>query len=160
MNTREFNQAVDAHADNLYRFLLKSSRDSVLSQDWVQETFAKLWQHKDAVDPEKIKSWLFSTGYRIMIDWMRREKRVTFSDSLSEDTLVQHGYSDLKEVLDKALQRLPDIQRQLVLLRDYEGYSYEEMGEITGLNESQVKVYIFRARKTLKQYLGSLQTVV
>jgi RNA polymerase sigma-70 factor (ECF subfamily) len=45
-------------------------------------------------------------------------------------------------------------------LRDYEGYSYEEIGEITGLNESQVKVYIYRARLALKQYIGSLENVL
>jgi RNA polymerase sigma-70 factor (ECF subfamily) len=45
-------------------------------------------------------------------------------------------------------------------LRDYEGYSYEEIGKITGLNESQVKVYIYRARLNLKEYIGSLENVV
>jgi RNA polymerase sigma-70 factor (ECF subfamily) len=73
---------------------------------------------------------------------------------------VNHGYSDLKEVLDLALSRLSEIQRTVVLLRDYEGYSYEEIGEITGLNEAQVKVYIYRARLTLKQYLISTETVL
>jgi RNA polymerase sigma-70 factor (ECF subfamily) len=46
------------------------------------------------------------------------------------------------------------------MLRDYEGYSYEEIGKITGLNESQVKVYIYRARLNLKEYIGSLENVV
>jgi RNA polymerase sigma-70 factor (ECF subfamily) len=63
-------------------------------------------------------------------------------------------------VLTEALGKLPNIQRSVILLRDYEGYSYEEIGEITGLNESQVKVYIYRARVFLKEYIGSLDTVV
>jgi len=46
------------------------------------------------------------------------------------------------------------------MLRDYEGYAYNEIGEITGLNESQVKVYIYRARLFLKKYIGSLDVVV
>jgi RNA polymerase sigma-70 factor (ECF subfamily) len=62
--------------------------------------------------------------------------------------------------LDKALNTLNEIQRSVILLRDYEGYSYEEIGEITGLNESQVKVYIYRARLALKQYIGSLENVL
>jgi len=45
-------------------------------------------------------------------------------------------------------------------LRDYEGYSYDEIGDITGLNESQVKVYIYRARIFMKEYIGSLDRVV
>jgi RNA polymerase sigma-70 factor (ECF subfamily) len=46
------------------------------------------------------------------------------------------------------------------MLRDYEGYAYQEIGEITGLNESQVKVYIFRARAALKKYIVSLDMVI
>ncbi|HPS13853.1 MAG TPA: sigma factor-like helix-turn-helix DNA-binding protein, partial [Prolixibacteraceae bacterium] len=44
--------------------------------------------------------------------------------------------------------------------RDYEGYSYEEIGDITGLNESQVKVYIYRARVFLKNYIGQIERVI
>lgn len=65
----------------------------------------------------------------------------------------------MQEILHKALEKLPEIQRSVILLRDYEGYSYEEIGEITGLNESQVKVYIFRARQFLKEELGSMEAV-
>jgi RNA polymerase sigma-70 factor (ECF subfamily) len=70
------------------------------------------------------------------------------------------NYSDLKEVLDIALQQLPDIQKSVVLLRDYEGYSYKEIGGITGLSETQVKVYIYRARLFLKKYIVSPDLVV
>ncbi|HXP48902.1 MAG TPA: RNA polymerase sigma factor, partial [Bacteroidia bacterium] len=69
-------------------------------------------------------------------------------------------YSDAKEVLNEALNKLPEIQRSVIMLRDYEGYDYNEIGEITGLNESQVKVYIFRARKFLKNYIGSVEAVI
>ncbi|HFB61480.1 MAG TPA: RNA polymerase sigma factor, partial [Bacteroidetes bacterium] len=71
-----------------------------------------------------------------------------------------NGYSDLKEVLDKAVEQLPEIQRSVVLLRDYEGYSYREIGQITGLSESQVKVYIFRARLFLKKFIGKPEVVL
>ena len=70
------------------------------------------------------------------------------------------GYSDLKEILDEAVEKLPEIQRSVLLLRDYEGYSYEEIGQITGLNESQVKVYIYRARIFMKNYLVSMDKVI
>ncbi|MBZ0242400.1 MAG: RNA polymerase sigma factor, partial [Bacteroidales bacterium] len=71
-----------------------------------------------------------------------------------------NSYSDLKEILDEALKTLSEIQRSVVLLRDYEGYSYAEIGEITGLKEAQVKVYIFRARVHLKKYLQSIENVL
>jgi RNA polymerase sigma-70 factor (ECF subfamily) len=62
--------------------------------------------------------------------------------------------------LEKALAQLPEIQKTVILLRDYEGYSYEEIGKITALKESQVKVYIFRGRQTLKTIIGSLEAVL
>ena len=75
---------------------------------------------------------------------------------------VHHSnhWSDLKNILNEALERLSDVQRSVILLRDYEGYSYEEIGQITGLNESQVKVYIYRARLFLKEYIGSPDNVI
>lgn len=66
----------------------------------------------------------------------------------------------MQEVLQLAIKKLPEIQRSVIMLRDYEGYAYDEIGKITGLKESQVKVYIFRARKALKQYIGNLEMVV
>ena len=78
----------------------------------------------------------------------------------TEMASYEKSYSDLQEILHNALERLSYIQRTVILLRDYEGYTYAEIGEITGLNESQVKVYIYRGRVFLKQYLGSLQAVI
>ena len=69
-------------------------------------------------------------------------------------------YSDLKEILNEAISRLPDDQRSVILLRDYEGYAYNEISEITGLSESQVKVYIYRGRLFLKNYIGNPEQVV
>jgi RNA polymerase sigma-70 factor (ECF subfamily) len=69
-------------------------------------------------------------------------------------------YSDLNEILHEALDRLPPVQKSVIMLRDYEGYSYEEIEKITGLNESQVKVYIYRGRVALKEYLVKMDYVV
>jgi len=67
---------------------------------------------------------------------------------------------DIHEILNNGLNELSEIQRNVVLLRDYEGYSYQEIGEMTDLSEQQVKVYIFRARKFLKEYIGKIEAVI
>ncbi|MFW5687746.1 MAG: RNA polymerase sigma factor, partial [Bacteroidota bacterium] len=91
----------------------------------------------------------------------RKEKKQTELDEVSfNQHAVNNSYSDLKEVLNEAVAKLPEIQRHVILLRDYEGYSYQEIGVITGLSESQVKVYIFRARSFLKNYIGKLDMVI
>jgi RNA polymerase sigma-70 factor (ECF subfamily) len=96
-----------------------------------------------------------------MIDMIRWEDRMMASETApGQELTTDNEFSDVKEVLNQALERLPDIQRSVILLRDYEGYTYQEIGEITGLNESQVKVYIYRGRVALKNYIGRLENVV
>jgi RNA polymerase sigma-70 factor (ECF subfamily) len=96
-----------------------------------------------------------------MIDIIRKEKRVTnLEESHEEELLINSQYSDLNEILHAALSRLPDQQKSVILLRDYEGYSYEEIGEITGQTEAQVKINIYRGRIALKNYIGKIETVI
>jgi len=161
MTITDYNTCVDEYSDSVFRFLLKNTGDAETARDLVQESFMKLWIKRKEVQPEKGKSYLFTTAYHTMIDGIRKNSRMTRMEGHEhKGESVDHGYSDLKEVLEEALARLPEIQRSVVLLRDYEGYSYEEIGEITGLNEAQVKVYIYRARVGLKKYLVSAETVL
>lgn len=161
MTVEQYNDSVDRYSDSIYRFVLKNSKDEDKAKDIVQDSFEKLWVKLETVSYEKVKSYLFSTAYHTLIDTIRKEKRMTSFDEIPND--MESGelqYSDLNKVLHEAIRRLPEVQRSVLLLRDYEGYNYDEIGEITGLNESQVKVYIFRARTFLKNYIGSLETVL
>ena len=162
MNTEEYNNSVERYADNLYRFILKNVRDEAKAQDIVQDTFEKLWIRVADVNYEKVKSYLFKAAYHTMIDAIRKDKRMVNYDEFPESGNSINGayYPDLKEILDKALKTLPEIQRSAILLRDYEGYNYKEIGDITGLNESQVKVYIFRARKHLQGVLKKADLII
>jgi len=162
VNTSEYNKSVDLYSDNVYRFILKSTRDEPLAKDVVQDSFMKLWERHEEVTYSKVKSWLFQTAYRQMIDLLRREKKRGDIDTVGESKMgsSNEGYSDLQELLHQALDRLPEAQKHVVLLRDYEGYNYQEIGEMCQLSESQVKVYIFRARKAMKNYLVSIGTVI
>lgn len=161
MNTREYNKCVDTYADGVYRFILKNIRDEHDAQDIVQDSFEKLWRKHDELAAEKAKSYLFTTAYHTMIDLIRKRKPQRDIEEVQHITEGgTNGYSDIKEVLDEALEQLSEIQRSVILLRDYEGYSYEEIGKITGLNESQVKVYIYRARVYLKNYIVSPEMLI
>lgn len=153
MNGTEYNRCVDEYSDALYAFMLKSTKDEELSKDLVQESFMRLWEHRHEVEKAKSKSYLFTIGYHAMIDHIRKNKRMESFDSKHISKTAKNAFSDLKEVLDNAVELLPADQKSVLLLRDYEGYSYKEIGDITGLTESQVKVYIFRARVFLKKYI-------
>ncbi|HEY3370868.1 MAG TPA: RNA polymerase sigma factor [Prolixibacteraceae bacterium] len=161
MNSKEYNQSVDLYSDNIYRFILKNIRDEARARDIVQDSYEKLWRNVDNVNPDKVKSYLFTTAYHTMIDVIRKEKHQTSIEDIKvPEKSHEEQYSDLSEVLNEAVKRLPDIQRTVILLRDYEGYSYKEIGEVTFLSEAQVKVYIYRARVFLKSYIGKMELVV
>jgi RNA polymerase sigma-70 factor (ECF subfamily) len=161
MTVEEYNNCVDENADGIYRFILKNIRDKDAAKDIVQDSFEKLWRRFREVQPAKAKSYLYTTAYHTMIDLIRKTDRQSRWEEEYERELADHRhYTGLKEILDEGLKRLPEIQRSVILLRDYEGYSYDEIGQITGLNESQVKVYIYRARVFLKNYIGKPEYVI
>ncbi len=161
MTEREYNECVTTYADNVYRFILKNLRHEEDARDVVQTAFEKMWRNKDDVDAAKSKSYLFTVAYHQMIDHIRKVKRIQLKEEFSEELKVQDKpMNNLKKVLNEALARLSETQRSLVLLKDYEGYSYDEIGEIMNLNPSQVKVYLHRARVQLKEYLVKIENVI
>ena len=161
MTIQEYNQSVNLFADRLFRFVSKNVKDFHFAEDIVQDCYEKLWKNVSQVNGEKVKSYLFTTAYHTMIDRLRKEKRMAFSADMP---VGQEGspeqYSDIGERLNEAVNRLPEVQRIVLCLRDYEGYSYQEIGEMTGLSESQVKVYIYRARIFLKNFIGAIDVLV
>lgn len=161
MKIRDYNNCVEQNADGVYRFILKNLKNEDRSKDVVQEAFMKLWEkHKD-IEASKAKSYLFTTAYHCMIDLIRKEKRVEINNELHRKSDSREmNPPDLQDILHQALDQLPEIQKNVVLLRDYEGYSYDEIGEICDLNPSQVKVYIYRARTSLKKYIGKPELVI
>lgn len=163
MTEREYNQCVDQYADNVYRFILKNLKHEEDARDVVQSAYEKLWINRDQVEASRSKSYLFTIAYHQMIDHIRKSRRISLREEFSEDArvgAVAGNGSNLKKVLEIALSRLNETQRSLVMLKDYEGYSYEEIGQITGLSESQVKVYLHRARIQLKQFLVKPENVL
>jgi len=100
-------------------------------------------------------------AYHQMIDHIRKNKRISLKEEFSENDRGAVGPKhDTKRILNEALAKLNDLQRSLVMLKDYEGYSYEEIGRITNLNESQVKVYLHRARLLLREYIVKVENVI
>ena len=161
MTTQQFNELVDMYSDGLYRFAMKNLRDDDDAQDVVQNTFEAIWKNRDNINPEKLKSYAFTTCYHQIIDHVRRSQKQDKLEAKHERVAVNHkSFTGAKEIIDQALRQLPEVQRSVVMLRDYEGYHYDEIGEITGLSESQVKVYIFRARQTLKTLIGNIENVL
>lgn len=160
MELKEYNACVKEWADALFRFACKCTGNEEDARDVVQNSFEVLWQKKGDVAPDKAKPFLFQVAYRQSIDNYRKQGRMLYKEQMDDDRTVKLGQTDLKRVLERALTKLDEQARALVLLKDYEGYSYEEIAQITGLSDSQVKVYLHRARKVLKDYLVSVENII
>jgi len=160
MTEFEYNQCVTLYADNVFRFIMKNIGHEADARDIVQSAFEKMWRNKQHVITEKSKSYLFTVAYHQMIDHIRKTKKIKIVSSFEQDErVVYQTNNQLKQTLLQALNQLNETQKSLVLLKDYEGYNYQEIGEIMNLSESQVKVYLHRARLQLRNYLVSKENI-
>lgn len=160
MELADYNNCVKEWADAVFRFACKCTGNEEDARDVVQGSFEVLWQKRQDVAKEKAKAFLFQVAYRQSIDNYRKQRRISLVEPSENERVITTRQADLKRILEQALNRLDEQSRALVLLKDYEGYNYEEIGQITGLNESQVKVYLHRARKVLKNYLVSVENII
>lgn len=157
MTVKEYNNAVKEFGDHVYRFIYRSMKDSHRADDIVQDTYEKLWRCVTEIEYPAVRSWLFTSAYNRMIDVIRKDSRLVDVEYYDDRSLFADERSnDLNEVLHMALAMLPPVQRSVILLRDYEGYSYREIADIASLTEAQVKTYIFRGRVSLRNYLEKI----
>lgn len=155
MNEIQYNAYVKEHSNALYSYAMKLVKEGAKAQDLVQESFVKLWMKRDFIEEAGVKPFLFKVLYNKMVDDYRKMKRVSHPESLPESSYRDQDLSD-RDLIDQAFAQLKERQKNIILLRDWEGYSYDEIAEIMGLNLGQVKVNLFRARKKMKEVLLSL----
>ncbi|MCB9262787.1 MAG: RNA polymerase sigma factor [Flavobacteriales bacterium] len=161
MTTKEYNTCVETLSDGIFRFALKYLRDEFEAENVVQNTFEKLWVRKEKVEMQTAKAFMFKIAYNNCIDLLRVAGRTTTMEDVVENNYSHtEQYSDTLEIVNAAVAKLPEKQKTAVMLRDYEGYDYKTIGDITGMTEAQVKINIFRARQFLKSYLKSMNLVL
>jgi len=162
LKRHEYNIAVSTHSGKLYGFALKFLRNAEDAQDIVQDVFEKLWINRKKVEVEKAKAWMFTTAHNAMINYvMKKQRMILPGDELIPETAKSdRSLYESSQVVDRAVSILPPVQKSIILLRDLEGYTYDEIGDILELSPSQVKVYLFRARNKIKKQLKGLTQLV
>lgn len=150
------------HSNKLYGYAMRFLRNTEDAEDILQDVFEKLWINRKKVEVDKAKSWMFTTAHNAMLNLISKKSRVQLpgSENLPEGTKKDVNKFESKQVVDRAVGILPPIQKSIILLRDLEGNSYEEIGEMLSLSSSQVKVYLFRARNKIKKQLKGLTELV
>jgi len=152
------------HMNDLYRYLLLLSDHPQTAEDLVQDTFVKAYEHLESYRGEKVRPWLFRVARNAYIDWYRRERRQVQTDPGRFAGLTggaapgaEEEYLRREELRNwfRAVSLLPEKSRQAVLLREYHGFTYEEIAQVLGLSLTNVKVTLFRARQKIREVLRS-----
>lgn len=162
MNSDMFETRVLPTKNKLFRFafgLLGSREDA---QDVVQEVLIKVWHGREKIDMiENMEAWCMRITKNVSLDRLRsKQQKITDSMGAGFDVLSHHLSPLERTEIGESIQQitelmmaLPDKQRHVMHLRDIEGYSYNEIGEILDMDMSQVKVNLFRARSFVRERL-------
>lgn len=158
LKSTEYNEIVQTVSDPLYRYALKLTNNVASAKDLVQESFLKLWMNREKVETSYAKPFLFRVLFNKMVDDKRKMKRVQTMEILPEKVVDGKIYNEEKEIIEQAFQQLDENKKRIILLRDWSGFSYEEIAEILEINLSQVKVNLFRARKKMKSIVTKIDS--
>jgi RNA polymerase sigma-70 factor (ECF subfamily) len=163
MHQAQFESEVMVHKNKMFRFALSYCKDEDDAKDVVQDVLVKLWEtREDVAEKLNIEAWCMTLTRNKSLDLMKRvgKKRKSNLESVSYDLesrdespsdLLQHKQS-YQKIMD-TLKCLPGKQKATFHLREIEGLSYIEIGEILKIDMNQVKVNIHRARKALRKKL-------
>jgi RNA polymerase sigma-70 factor (ECF subfamily) len=165
-----FEYLVAAYEKNVYNLALRMTGNPEDAEDMAQEAFLKAYSSLDSFRGDsKFSVWLYRIVSNVCLDFLRKQKkRQSFSLSMEDDD-GEEGELELpdlrrlpedelekkltRDAVQRGLAQLPEDARQILLLREIQGLSYEEIGEALGLEPGTVKSRIFRARKKLCAFL-------
>jgi RNA polymerase sigma-70 factor (ECF subfamily) len=158
MDIREYKTTILPIKNKLYRFTLGIIKDTAEAQDVVQEVLIKVWNKRDELDHiNNIEAWCMRLTKNLAIDKLRSKHRrtedieTTYSLSSSESTpFEQTAVKDSVSKIKNMIADLPQKQKEVILLRDIEGFSYQEISDTLNMSLAQVKTNLFRARQQIK----------
>lgn len=150
------------YAKPLYFYLLKMTGSETTAEDLVQETFYRATVSLTVTKMADMRAWLFKVARNAYIDEWRKRSRwkwLPFREEVFRESYISPYGQPLETLLASEMagditdlmSYLPENYRTILYLREFEQFSYVELGQALGLTESQVKVTLHRARKRLQQ---------
>jgi len=156
VTTEDFKHCVDQYGPRLLQFAARQIGNIDMAKDLVQDTFIALMGKLEHVEQIKLKPFLFAVISNKIKDYFKLKKDTTEVADYHQSGSTQAAYES-KDLVHMALTKLSERDKELIVLRDLEGYSYEEIADFTHLTLAQVKVYLFRARKSFKEQVIKLE---
>ncbi|MGB0869788.1 MAG: RNA polymerase sigma factor [Flavobacteriales bacterium] len=157
MTHQQFSNLVEASSDVIYRVVFFMTRDENEAQDILQETFIKFWENDKLHKIENPQGYLMTMAKNLTIDKIRKTKIEKSAEFVKDYRLVNEEndekLDEKKNLYSKIInfvQQLKEKQKQVFLLREMEGLTYQEISDYLEISESQVKVNLHRARTAIK----------
>lgn len=165
MSLDDFNRKVLPVKDKLYRFALKFMKDKQDAEDIVQDVLMKIWNQQNALrDLLNFDAWCMKLIRNQSLDRLKSSHYKSSHLKIDADTEsvgntpYEHAEKNNKlNIVRKLIDSLPEKQQEVIHLRDVEGFSYQEIADITAMEVNMVKVYLFRARNTIKAKLLNIE---
>ena len=165
MNLEAFKNRVLPAKNKLFRFAFKFLGNEEEAKDVVQEVFIRVWNGRDQMNEvQNWEAWCMRITRNLSLDRIRSLNRkqtepIESTYYVHHEALTPHESTEQKESMKQIaemISSLPEKQRQIIHLRDVEGYSYNEICEIMELDMNQVKVILFRARNAVREKLTNI----
>lgn len=161
MDNVSFRTTVLPLGDRLFRLALRITMNRAEAEDVVQDTLLKVWEQRSQWEQiDNLEAFAIATCRNRALDIARRAGRNTKSlDVVDNGQLTTDNGLQLLEAREelslvrRLMGDLPEVQRTIMLLRDIEGKTYQEIAQTLGISETQVKVYLHRARTKIKKWI-------
>lgn len=158
----QYQQAIGQHRQRVYSFAYYSLRAKEDAEDVTQDVFIKLWQHWQKIDHSKLGAWLMRVAHNAVIDHVRKHKGAQNNldpyadvdvqiDSVSQAAEAVLDQAAFKQQIQALIKTLDDPFRSIIIMRDIQGLSYAEIQASLDMSASQVKVYLHRGRRKLRE---------
>ena len=156
-----FSELVRIHARGVFNVVYRMCGDELIAEDAAQETFIRAWQNLSSYRPQMpLRNWLYRIAFNAGMDMLRKEKRIL--PNAIEDLNLTDGQPGLEsqvsqqertQLVQKAILSLPDASRAVLVLREYEDMSYQEISATLDIPVGTVMSRLNYARKLLKDKL-------
>jgi len=169
MQINELIEILTPYKNKMFRYAFSIIGNRYEAEDIVQEAIIKIWKRMNKFSEiDNKEAWVITIVRNLAIDKLRAKKKKQTSDindyfHLSDNAPSPDIKLEQKDAVLKVAEimgSLQEMQREIITLRDIEGYTYQEIADIMDLKVDQVKVYLFRARKILREKLAPIRKML